>query len=183
MIQSIHNAYFDRFFVGSRVAQWTPSISIDPTRTPISNAVVASALCVDEADVQLFARYGLLARTCPIENSGQETIYWCNYWDIMQASACFSLIVVGMNAQHAFEFSEIFCDRLACLSEDTTKQLGVDIDTLIQITIDCLDPYLQYVEHSVSKYGFYSIAIKVGIDLINTGSRLAALLGSVAQSG
>ena len=116
---------------------------------------------------------GLLPRTCVVEILGQSKKYYCNYWDVLQTSASFSLHAIGTHPKFASEFAESLCDEIAGWYEDGRYSDDLSFDDLVPIVDLEIGGYLQYSGPDLKKYERDVVVVKVAIDLINSSLRLA----------
>lgn len=167
------SAQYCNFLVGQNSIRWRVNFQSDPVLEPIGDTLVAFALGIEEEDLKSYIQSGLLSRTCTVEIYGEQKKYYCNYWDVLQASACFSLIAIGLYHMSASDFAENLCDLLASMSEDSQSFDDFHLDNLISIVNKEITDYLPNLNLQIAKYGRDSIAAKVAIDLTNTSTRLS----------
>lgn len=164
---------FQKSLIDQCANLWLNDFEGDPILDPIGDATVAFAVGIGVEEMNSLIGSGLLPRTCSVEIMGQHRKYYCNYWDVLQTSAFFSLIAIGASFSLAYNFAEGLCDSLASRYEDKQLSEKISLDDLISIISFEIDDYLACPISMILKYRKDAVVVNVALNLINSSFRLA----------
>jgi hypothetical protein len=167
--------------IDPRATIWSNFPPIDPILTPISDVMIASALCISMEQFKSMSKSGLISKSCSIDIEGEHTTYYCNYWDAIQTSAFCSLISIGLPFDVALNLSELICDALAFSFEQLDSCQHVSLEEIISIIDAEMQDYLIHFKLHVIRFGRISIATKIAIDIFNMNTKLLDRLEDLSR--